>query len=308
MNAGTDNVAMMEFKDMILSKFVTHSLFMTLIVFLTILVIRLLIVRLIKGKSESLDKDQRRWINKINNGATSLFLIFMVFLWAPQLQTFALSMTALAMAFVWSTKELWMCITGGFLKTTTKPFDVGDWIEVDGQIGEVIKVTALACVVEEVIFIDNSCRFSGRILNIPNSKFLSNTITNLDFTKDYAYCDIPIVIDYTNFDPAEGVLELEKIIEEYYAPHRKEAILYYNKVKRKAGISYVDPEPRIFLSATSKDAHRTFTVRLFMPVPYIRDISSKITTDFLGIIYKICSEREKLSFLQENRIEPQLKE
>lgn len=277
----------------ITTHFLVSGLLTTIIAIVTVLVIRFFIVKLVKGKSDTLDQDQRRWINKINNGATLLSLLCLMFLWAPQLHTFALSMTAVAMAVVWSTKELLMCLTGGFLRTTTKPFDVGDWITVDGQTGEVMRVTTLATVIEEVTMVDHSYQFTGRTLHIPNSKFLTNTVTNADFTKDYAYSDIPITLHHTGMDPVKLTKQLYKITEKHFAPFRDEAVKQNAKARRKSGVNYTAPEPQVFLSTTSKDALHTYTVRLFLPTLRAKEISTQITTDFLSYVYKPCLEKRK---------------
>ena len=76
--------------------------------------LQVLLIRMVRGKKEVLSKDQRRWINLIKNGIIVSVLLALVLIWAPQLQTFALSLTAFAVALVVATKEMILCIKLGF--------------------------------------------------------------------------------------------------------------------------------------------------------------------------------------------------
>ena len=257
----------------------------TAVALTAILSLRLFLIRLIKGKADVLGQDQRRWLNRANNGTTILVLVCLVFIWAPQLQTFALSLTAVAVAIVLTTKELLMCLTGGFLRATTKPFDVGDWITVDGLTGEVMSVTALATMVEEIDTTVRTYQFTGRSVQIPNSKFLSSNVENANFTKDYIYYDIQITVQHDDLDPAELVVELRKISGEYYGPLREEAFKFNKMIEKKTAVNFADPDPQILIRTTDI-AHTIYTVRMFMPTREAAKIGADITRDFLSYIYR----------------------
>ncbi len=250
-----------------------------------LLILRFFLVRAIKGKAEILDKDQRRWINRINNATTILILICLVFIWAPQLHTFALSLTAVAVAVVLTTKELLMCLTGGFLRATSKPFDIGDWITVDGLTGEVMKITAMTTMVEEIDVVGKTYQFTGRTIQIPNSKFLTVNVENANFIKSHIYYDVPIAVQYAELDPAKLRAELENITEKHFAPLREDAVKFNKRVERKAAVDFADPEPQFFVKTTEL-GHNIFTVRMFVPTQQAARISAEITQDFLSYIHK----------------------
>lgn len=245
---------------------------------------RYFLIRLVKGKAEILDKDQRRWINRINNGTTILVLVCLVFIWAPQLHTFALSLTAIAVAVVLTTKEILMCLTGGFLRASTKPFDIGDWIRVGDLTGEVMRVTALATTVQEIDTSGGTYQFTGRSVQIPNSKFLSENVENAEFLKDYLYHDVPITADCAGLDPADLMAELQRIAETHFAPLRSEAIDFNKAVEKKSAVDFADPEPQFFIKTTDV-GHVTYTVRIFAPTKQAAHIGTNLTRDFISHVY-----------------------
>lgn len=261
-----------------------RGLVTTVIAVLVILAGRHFLIRLVKGKAEILDKDQRRWINRINNGTTILVLICLVFIWAPQLQTFALSLTAIAVAVVLTTKEILMCLTGGFLRASTKPFDIGDWIKVDDLTGEVMSVTALATTVQEIDTSGGTYQFTGRSVQIPNSVFLSDNVENAEFLKEYLYHDVRVTVDCAGLDPAELMAELQRITEEYFAPLRSEAVEFNKSVEKKSAVDFADPEPQIFIQTTDI-GHVTYTIRIFVPTKQAAHIGTSLTRDFIGHVY-----------------------
>lgn len=258
----------------------------TVFIIMGILIARYFLTGFVKGKSEILEKGQRRWINHINNATVLVVLVALVFIWAPQIHTFALSLTAFAVAVVLTTKELLMCLTGGFLRATTKPFDIGDWITVDGMTGEVMRITALATTLEEIDTAHGGYRYTGRTIQIPNSRFLSTNTENANFIRNYVYHTIPITVQYGDLDPEKMMAELQKITETYFASHRDGAIKFNKKVERKVAVDFDDPDPQFFLR-TKEDGHNIFTVRMFVPTKDAADISTNITKDFLKFVYDL---------------------
>jgi len=257
----------------------------TVLLIAGVVLLRYFLSHFVRGKSEILDKEQRRWLNHINNGTTILVLLGLILIWTPQIHTFALSLTAFAVAVVLSTKELLMCITGGFLRATTKPFDIGDWITVDDLTGEVMRITTMATVVEEIDMAGETYQFTGQTIQIPNSKFLSINVENANFIKNHVYYDIPITVQYADLDPQKLMKQLQNITTKHFAPFRDEATKFNKKVEKVAAVDFADPEPQYFLKTTDS-GHFVYTVRLFVPTLKAVQIGTSITQDFLSYVYK----------------------
>ncbi|MCB9988396.1 MAG: mechanosensitive ion channel family protein [Rhodospirillales bacterium] len=256
----------------------------TIVIIVAFLILRSLLVHFLKGKTEILDKEQRRWINRVNNGTTIAIALGLILIWAPQLHTFALSLTAVAVAIVLTTKELLMCLTGGFLRASNKTFDIGDWITISGVTGEVMRISAMTTLLEEIDVTGKNYQYTGKTIQIPNSKFLTEHVQNGNFTKSHIYHDVPVTVQYADLSPQILMNELKAITEKHFADYHDAAIKLNKRVERKAGVDFPDPEPQFFLKTTDI-GHNTFTVRLFIPTIKANQIGADITLDFLAFVH-----------------------
>src|SRR5690606_4205598 len=110
-------------------------------------------------------------------------------------KNFAFSIAAVTLALVIATKELILCFSGAMLRAGTGAFTIGDWIEVGANRGEVIDFNLFSTTLQELDRPPNDYSFTGKVIVIPNSLFLSEPIKNLNFSKRYAFHRFNIAID-----------------------------------------------------------------------------------------------------------------
>tara|TARA_B100001750_G_scaffold159207_1_gene128286 strand:+ start:1019 stop:1882 length:864 start_codon:yes stop_codon:yes gene_type:complete len=261
------------------------EIIVTIAVLTGLIILRLFLVRMIKRRSPILDKAQRRWLSRINNTTIILAFIIVVFIWAPQLHTFALSLTAVAVAIVITTKEILMCLTGGFLRAAMKPFEIGHWISIDGMTGEVMSINALGTVIQEVDTQTRTYQFTGRTIEIPNSKFLTMHVENLNFFKHYIYHDIVIAVQQDSVDATVSLDTLQTLADTYYQPFHKDAVAFNKKIEKKTAIDFADPGPQSFLRTTDL-GHYVFTVQMLLPTLKAIQIDTAIKKDFLSFVHE----------------------
>ncbi|HPF45282.1 MAG: mechanosensitive ion channel family protein [Alphaproteobacteria bacterium] len=266
----------------------------TVILIISLLILRFVLVHFIRKKAKILNKDQRQWINRINNGISISIIVALILIWAPQLHTFALSLTAVAVAVVLITKELLMCLTGGFLRASSHPFGIGDWITVDGVTGEVMKITTMTTLIEQIDAKGQSYQFTGKTMQIPNSRFLTVNVENANFNKRYVYHDVPIMVQFMDVDPSVLMKQLKNITEKYYAPYSVEAAKFKDRIEIKAGVEFADIEPQFFLKTTDV-GHNLFTVRIFVPTLEALKTGTLITHDFLSFVHQQRVKASKLN-------------
>ncbi|MEM6908153.1 MAG: mechanosensitive ion channel domain-containing protein [Pseudomonadota bacterium] len=94
-------------------------------------------------------------------------------IWAPQLRTFALSLTAVAVAIVIATKELILCLSGSAYRTFTQAYVVGDIIETGAHRGQVMEINLLSTKLNELHPREGSIRLSGSSVIVPHSLLFS---------------------------------------------------------------------------------------------------------------------------------------
>ncbi len=265
--------------------FTASELITSLLLITAIFGIRRLLVRYIWRDAEVLAKDQRNWIIRIKNTSVIVLVIGLIMIWAPQLQTFALSIAAFAAAVVIATKEMILCLTGAVMRVTSQPFKATDWVGIDGTVGEVIDLDVFSFKVQEVDIKNRSYHFTGRTITVPNSKIFSSNVENFNFFKAYVFEDVKITVPHAHVDPEALSFALRDITEKYFAQHRADAQAFNRKIRRRSGFGIGTAEPTYDL-LTTDNGHYVFLVKLFVPTVLAARIRADITRDFIAYAFK----------------------
>ena len=239
---------------------------------------RILLVHLIRKRSQFISPGQRRWINLAKNGVLIFIVLGLLAIWSSELRQFVLSVTAFVIALVIATKELILCFSGYFLKTSSGAFSVGDWVEIGDTRGEVIDQNPFATTIQEVQG-GNRYDYTGRTVTLPNSIFLTASVKNLNFMRRYVFhtftVNLPVGTDPT---PVRKLI-LERAIklsESFIEVARR----YNQLVENRAGIDIPGPDPRVSVT-TNNDGKLVFTTTLFCPTDQAVEIEQAILRDVL---------------------------
>lgn len=163
----------------------TSDAFASVALILVLLAARLIGGRALRKRDNLTEQVARRWIANFRNVLILVGVIGLVMIWAPQLRTFALSLTAVAVAIVVATKELILCLSGAALRTFTKAFSVGDMIEVGSARGEVLDLNLLAARLKEVESRDGSIVPTGRTITLPYSLLFASPLRTLPHSRGF---------------------------------------------------------------------------------------------------------------------------
>lgn len=270
--------------------FLTEPLVTSMLLVVTLMTARHFLVRAVRNKSEILNRDQRRWISQIKNGILLLVLVGLILIWAPQLRTLALSLAAVAVAFVVATKEMILCLSGAFMRISTRPFAVGDWITIDNLSGEVIDVNAFSIKLQKLDVAGKSYQLTGPTIEIPNSRLFTSAVENLTLGKSWIYHDVRIVIPAAEARPIEHMALLEEIVTRHYADLQEQSEIQHTRLKRKSGIDLPGVKPDCSLSTTDL-GHNVFTAHLFVPTREAGRIGRDISYTFLSGVQRIKEEK-----------------
>jgi len=255
----------------------------SLIIIGALLLVRVFLVRLVKSGPEILTDEQRRWQVRIKNATWIAILIGLFFVWAPELHTLALSITAFALAVVIATKELLTCLIGGFLRAGTRGFKVGDWLSVEGNTGEIVDIDAIGIRIQEIDLIGKTYQFTGKSHYVPNSKLLTNSFSKLTFMKTFVVHDVQVTLQNVASDPRLLMGKFEEITAKHFAPHQEEAIKFNEEFERVSGLDLHDADPQYFL-ATRDFSHTVFTARMLLPTKLAAGLESAIVLEFLSLV------------------------
>lgn len=270
-----------------ISPFLNTDLAASLALVVALLVVRAVAGHAIRRQADAAPHLQRRWTANVRNLLFFLGLVGLVLIWAPQLRTFALSLTAIAVAIVVATKELILCLSGSFLRASTRAFNVGDWIEIGGVRGEVIDVNVLATTLQEFENAPHSFAHTGRTVVVPNSTLLSSPLRNQTALREHTYHHFALTLEPETDIFAHRTM-IEEVVREHYAPYRERAAQMNAAIERRIGSDLPDPEARTRLRTTDLANHR-IEVTLFCPPEATESLESEITC---GIMSRLREARE----------------
>jgi len=211
-------------------------------------------------------------------------------IWAPQLHTFALSLAAFAVALVVATKEMILCLTGSLLRISTRTYKVGDWITLDGIMGEVMDIDAFSTRVEEID--TKTSQFTGKKIIIPNSKLFTSQVENRNFAKNYIFQDVSLSVQSGDLGPTDLLEQFQLIVNRHIDPLREDAAKFTRRVARKAGIDFRDSGPTFGLRTTDL-GHYVFTAKIFIPTSESDTITLSIAREFLDMAHNMRQDTHK---------------
>ena len=210
----------------------------------TLLVVRLVLHRIFLGRSGIVGETRRRHAVNIRNILLVLLAFGAILIWAPQLQTFAVSLLAIAVALAIATKELIDCISGNVMRIFSGIYSVGDRIEISGIRGNVVDVNLLSTTILEIGPGQTSHQYTGCAMTIPNSVLLRSTVTNESYSGAYRLHIITVPLSTTDdWKEAERIL-LEAANEECQ-PFLEQAKQHMKKLEGKSWLDAPSIEPRV---------------------------------------------------------------
>ncbi len=216
----------------------------SLVLLLVLITIRTLIVRWLANKPTLSMESKRRWVVTTRNSVALAFLIGLVSIWAHELQAFAVSIVALAVALVLATKELILCWIGAALRIAGKIYTVGDRIQIAGYRGVVLDYDAFATKLLEIGPGQTAHLYTGRVTVFPNSLLFSYPLIKENPQQQYGLYTLAVPLkSEDDWQRAERAL-LEAARHEC-APFMDEAVRQMKLLEQANLLEAPSPEPRI---------------------------------------------------------------
>ncbi|HAS6347270.1 TPA: mechanosensitive ion channel [Vibrio vulnificus] len=271
----------MEKVQLIIEFLLQHKLFFTALIIIFVVLVRQVILARIRGEVAFITEKQRSWMSRTKNGAFAITSLILFVLWQSEINQFALSVTAIAVAIVVASKEIILCFTGSIQRASSRSFRVGDWIEVGKISGQVIDHNMMATVIQEIDLNHGQYHYTGKTVTLPNSMFFTYPVKNLNFMKRYVYHNFAIVVpDFVNLYPM--LEELENKIEEHCHYFSDVAKRYNAMIEKHAGVDLPGAEPHIHISSAPA-GEQVVNFMIFCPTEKAVHLESLIRQDFMSL-------------------------
>jgi len=271
----------MEKVQVVIDFLLTHKLIFTALIIVLISLIRRIVLYKIRGDVAFVSEEQRSWMSRTKNGTFVITVLLLFVLWQSEINEFALSVTAIAVAIVVASKEIILCFTGSIQRASSRSFRIGDWIEVGKICGEVIEHNMMATVIQEIDLYHGQYHFTGKTATLPNSMFFTYPVKNLNFMKRYVYHDFSIIVPgFVNLYPmVPGMLEK---IDEHISYFSDVAKRYNSMIEKHAGVDLPGAEPHIHITSGAT-GEQVVHFMLFCPTDKATHLEQEIRADFMAL-------------------------
>ncbi|MFA9478977.1 mechanosensitive ion channel domain-containing protein [Phycisphaerales bacterium AB-hyl4] len=226
-----------------------EALVSTALLVLVVVIARAAVGRAIKRGVASHDL-RRRWLVQTRNGLLLLLLLGLVIIWGSELRTLALSVVAIAVAFVVATKELILCVSGSVLKTGARSFTIGDRIQIKDIRGDVIDQNLLATTIMEIGPGKLTHQRTGRVVVIPNALFVSEPVINESYTHDFVLHVFTVPFKRED-DWRTAQRALLAAAKHQCDPYLPEVRRHMKRISEQQGLDTPSVEPRVTMQIPS---------------------------------------------------------
>ena len=252
---------------------------LTILLILVLMGSKVYILKLLQQKGKS---NKRLKMNIVNNAITILIFIGIFNIWAAEFHEFAISIAAFVVAIVIATREFIQCFIGFLYIVSSRPFRIGDWIQVGDSYGEVHSIDWAKLTLLEVNI--DAYEYTGKTLYVPNSKLITSSIKNLNFLKRYAMHHFTITRD-GSVNPFVFLEELYEKAHNYCADFNDVAIRYNQLIENRLDVHIAGPEPHIQV-ATSDIGDTQLLFTIFCPTDRALEIEQSLTADFMKLWFE----------------------
>jgi small-conductance mechanosensitive channel len=269
--------------------YLTKAYYTVLAVFIIYTLIKLIIEQVIARRIK--DKKTRYSMRRISSMLSILIFIAVgIAIWVDNLQALLVSYGILAAGAAVALQDLFKNLAGGLVIFVTGTYRIGDRIEVNGKIGDVIDIGVFYTTLLETNEWVSGDQATGRLSIIPNNLVLSGIVNN--YTRDHPYIwdEISIPITY-NSDWGEALKIIDKVVTAETKENAEKSEKSVSKLTDKYYLPKRSTESTVFTMLT--DNWITFNIRYITEVRQRRIIKDGLNRRLLAELEK--SENIKIA-------------
>lgn len=210
--------------------------------------------------------------------ATAAYILVLLMIWISDAQNLGMFLGIIGAGIAMSLQEVFLGIAGWALVVIKKPFDIGDRIEVNGIIGDVIDIRLFQTSLMEVGNWVHAEQSTGRMVNIPNSKFITHETSNYTQGFPFIWNELEVIVTFESDWQLAKEIILDQALEESEKVS-KEVQKNISKMQSKYAIQFKYLTPIVYTGIAEEGA--LLTLRYLSPVRGRRGTSHKICEGIL---------------------------
>lgn len=275
--------------DIFLTYTQSHKFLTSLVLIVVFLACKKVIIKLLKRQSKKHGDDHRHSINTIDQLGNAVLLVLLLMIWANEVQDLALSIAAFMVAIVFATREMIQCFMGFIYYMTTRPFRVGDWVQLGDNVGEVVEMDWAKTTLLEVD--SEHFGYTGKHVYVPNNQLMIQVIKNLNFLRRYRLHEFEITVE-PFINPYKLVAPFREKAIGHCQHFRDVAERYKSWIERNLDAEFISIDPVIDIE-TNRFAKFNVKIGLFCPSDESLILEEKIRSDWLELWFEAVREEQQ---------------
>jgi small-conductance mechanosensitive channel len=255
-----------------------HKILVSISAIIILWLLKFLVKRIIWNNTHKVET-RYRWRKTI--GYIYILLLFWILfrVWFNPSWDIINIVALVAAAVIITLQDLIKCIAGWFTLVWTRPFQVGDRIQIDKDvIGDVIDIRLFKFTLNEVGNWVHADQSTGRVMHVPNSIVLNNKIINYTETFPYIWIELPVLVTFeSNWQEAKKILQ--KIADAHSHKISINAQKKISDASKNYMLYYTKLTPIVYTSVQSCGV--LLTMRLLVEPHKRRDCEHNIWEDIL---------------------------
>ena len=190
-----------------LSQALQHRLFATLLVVGGVwLVQRVALALVYRGAQDP--RVRYKWRKTITYLALLVGVLWIGHIWIERFGAVATYLGLVSAGLAIALKDIVANLAGWGFIVWSRPFDVGDRVQIGAHAGDVIDLHLFQFTLNEIGNWVNADQSTGRIIHVPNGRVLSEPVVNYDKGFRYIWNEIPVTVTFeSNWKKAKQILE-----------------------------------------------------------------------------------------------------
>ena len=208
----------------------------------------------------------------------SVFIVATAMIWAAGIRDFGIFLGIIGAGLALSLQETLVCIAGWLVFIVRRPYDIGDRIEIDGKIGDVIGVSVFQTTMLEVGNWVKADQSTGRMLIIPNSMLIRHAVYSYAKGFPFVWDEISVVVTFeSDWQGAEELmLEKAEVEADKIEPQVKRQI---RRMQDRYAIHYEHLTPTVYTRIADNGVD--LALRYLCPVRERRAITHRLSRNIL---------------------------
>lgn len=225
---------------------IQRNLLLTVLIIIALGLVRWLVVRFINRRYAENARMLYNLRKTVEYASVVLGILLVGRLWLEGIGTLVTYLGLLSAGIAIALQDLIVALAGWMFIVWRRPFVVGDRIEIDGQLGDVIDIRLFSFSMLEIGRRINAEQSTGRIIHIPNGKIFSEVLTNMHQGFPFIWNEVPVMVTFeSDWEKAKAILV--NVIQDL-APDVEDAVRRARRSGQRFVISYSNVSPTVYTS------------------------------------------------------------